>query len=88
MFVQNKIDSLRELKIFKSIPSVVSELSFEELVGGPEVEEEDGDVGQLAADELGEVPVVVVQNGPDVKMKGQTRQDQLGGGCRIASIGA
>ena len=63
------MDSLRQLKVAENVPSVVSELALEELVGGPEVEEEDGDVGQLAAHELGEVPVVVVQNRPNVTMK-------------------
>ncbi len=39
---------------------------MQELVDGPEVEEEHEDVGHLAADELEEVPVVVMQNGFEV----------------------
>lgn len=52
------------MKELNNVPSVVSELALEELVGGPEVKEEDGHVGDFAADELGEVPVVVMQNRP------------------------
>ncbi len=57
------------MQIFVNFPAVVSKFSFEELVGGPEVEEEDGDVGQFAADELDEVPVVVVEDRPVVNVE-------------------
>ena len=46
----------------EDVPSVISEPALKELVSGPEVDEENGHVGDLAADKLDEVPAVVMQN--------------------------
>ena len=53
----------------EDFPSVISEPALKELVGGPEVDEENGHVGDLAADKLDEVPAVVMQNWSENKNK-------------------
>ena len=60
------VTSSRHLAVHEDFPSVVSKLSVQEPVDGPEVEEEHEDVGHLAADELEEVPAVVMQNGFEI----------------------
>ena len=62
----NSFDLIRQLlKVFGHY-RFEPESSFQELVDGPEVCKEYDDVGHLAADELEEVPAVVVEDGLEV----------------------